>query len=209
MKKSFKLILTIFSIIIFIIIICITLSNVSKMIKEGKEIKQIYIESFPKLQYYVGEEADYSGLSLALVLKNGDIEYIQYNEETKDEIIITGFDSKKATESKKITIQYEDVSSTYYISIKDVPKPDPVLINIKIDVMPKTEYKVGEWLNTEGGMLIKEYNDGSTSRTIIINQYISGWEEAVAGGPGTYTLTITYKEGGVLKKATYDITIKE
>ena len=182
MKKSFKLILTIFSIIIFIIIICITLSNVSKMIKEGKEIKQIYIESFPKLQYYVGEEADYSGLSLALVLKNGDIEYIQYNEETKDEIIITGFDSKKATESKKITIQYEDVSSTYYISIKDVPKPDPVLINIKIDVMPKTEYKVGEWLNTEGGMLIKEYNDGSTSRTIIINQYISGWEEAVTGG---------------------------
>ena len=209
MKKSFKLILTIFSIIIFIIIICITLSNVSKMIKEGKEIKQIYIDSFPKLQYYVGEEADYSGLSLALVLKNGDIEYIQYNEETKDEIIITGFDSKKATESKKITIQYEDVSSTYYISIKDVPKPDPVLINIKIDVMPKTEYKVGEWLNTEGGMLIKEYNDGSTSRTIIINQYISGWEEAVTGGPGTYTLTITYKEGGVLKKTTYDITIKE
>lgn len=209
MKKSFKLFLTIFIIIIFIIVICIILSNTSKLIKEGKEIKQIYIEDFPKLQYYVGEEADYSGLSLAIVLKNGKIEYIQYNEETKKQIMIIGFDSTKATESKEITVQYKDISSTYYITIKEVPKPDPVLINIKIDVMPKTEYKVGEWLNTDGGMLIKEYNDGSTSRTIIINQYITGWDEVIEGGPGTYTLTINYKEGGVLKKTTYQITVKE
>ncbi|MBR2966790.1 MAG: bacterial Ig-like domain-containing protein [Clostridia bacterium] len=178
--------------------------------QQGTNISKIYVSSWPtKLQYYVGEQADFSGLAIQVVRTNGKTTTVTYSEETKQHFSFAGFDSSKPTQEQTVTIFYKGATCKLYVAIKEVPKPAPVLVAISIDVMPKTEYKVGEWLNTSGGMLLKHYNDGTTVRTIIINSYISGWQEAYDSGVGTYTLTITFKENGVVQKTTYDITISE
>lgn len=205
-KKTLIILILVFLLIITSVFVVIKfISNSSS----SDQIDKVYVTAFPKLQYYVGEDADYSGLTIAISRRNGKIKYIEYNEENKNKFNFQGFDSSKPVEEQKIIVKYEEYSTVYYIVVKEIVKPTPVLINIKISVLPKTEYKLGEWLNTEGGIIQKEYSDGTTANTILINQYIIGWDEVVAGGVGTYTLTVKYKENGVIKKATYDIIVTE
>ena len=211
-KRTLIIIIVAAIVLVALIATLITVSVMNKKADEeqGRNIQKIYISSWPeKLQYYVGEDANYDGLVIGLLKNNGSTENITYSEETKGEFSFTGFDSSKVTEEQTITVKYKDFTCKFYISVKEVPKPVPVLSSISIAVLPKTEYKVGEWLNTDGGVILKEYSDGTFASTVLINQYISGWEEAVEGGPGTYTLTVKYKENGVLKKTTFDITITE
>ncbi|MBQ8414030.1 MAG: bacterial Ig-like domain-containing protein [Clostridia bacterium] len=211
-KRTLTIIIVAAIVLVALIATIITVSVMNKKAAEeqGRNIQKIYISSWPeKLQYYVGEEANYNGLVIGLLKNNGSTENITYTEETKSEFSFTGFDSSKATEEQTITVKYKDFTCKFYISVKEVPKPDPVLMSISMAVMPKTEYKVGERLDLSGAMINKHYNDGTSKRTIIIFSYISGWEEAVEAGPGTHTLTVKYKENGVLKKTTFDITITE
>lgn len=85
-----------------------------------------------------------------------------------------------------------------------------LLCDLSIETMPKTEYKVGEWLDTDAGMLLKHYTDGTTERTVMVNNYIiSGWEKAWEGGAGTYTMVCQYTENGITCRVAYDITITE
>ena len=85
-----------------------------------------------------------------------------------------------------------------------------LLCDLSIEVMPKTEYKVGEWLDTDAGRLLKHYTDGTTERTVMVNNYIiSGWEKAWEGGAGTYTMVCQYTENGITCRVAYDITITE
>ena len=196
-------------IIILIVAISVIFINSFRDNSITDNIDKIYVTNFPKLQYYVGEKEDFKGLKIAIVKKNGSTKYVEYKEENKDQFTFYGFNSSEETEKQTITVKYGECSTVFYISIAELSKPAPVLTEIKIDVLPKTEYKLGEWLNTDGGIILKKYSDGTTSRTIIINQYIDGWDDVTSGGVGTYTLTIKYKEGGVLKKTTYEITVTE
>ena len=187
----------------------VVMPKIKSVREEQRRVTKIEITDFPKLQYYVGDNADYSGLAIVIIRKNGETERVEYNSATASSFTITGFDSSKVVSAQKITVTYAGFSSAYHISVKEVPKPEPILTSISIDVMPKTQYKVGEWLDTDGGMIRKYYADGSYSDTMIIPQYISGWSKEVSNTPGTYTLTIEYKEGGVLKTTTYQITVSE
>ena len=207
-KKS-----TIITIIVAILLLAVIATVVTLVIvnnRNNNAVKNIYISSWPeKLQYYVGEDADYTGLVIGVLKHNGTSEYVTYSEETKSLFTITGFDSSKPAEDKALTIAYGEYTCNMYITVKEVPKPAPILVAITLSSLPKTEYKVGDYLSTDGGMILKEYSDGTFERTILINSYVSGWEEARDAGPGTYTLTVKYKEGGTVKKTTYDITITE
>ena len=210
-KKALAIIICVSIVLILAIGAVIALSIINKNNEEqGNLIKSIYIESWPeKLQYYVGEEANYDGLVIGLLKNNGSSETLAYTDSTKKDFSFNGLDTSKPAEERTVTVKYKDFSCNFYISVKEVPKPTPVLSAISLVEMPKTEYKVGEWLDTDDGMILKEYTDGSTERTILINGYVSGWDEARQGGPGTYTLTVTYKENGIMKRTTYDITITE
>ncbi|MBR7116627.1 MAG: bacterial Ig-like domain-containing protein [Clostridia bacterium] len=210
-KKTIMIIVAVAIVLVAVIatIIAVSVSN-SIADEQGKNIQSIYIDSWPeKLQYYVGEKASYDGLVIAVLKNNGTIERIVYSEDTKDKLTISGFDSSKATEEQIITVEYKNYSCKFYISVKEVPKPASILTSISIAVMPKTEYKMDEWLDVSSGMIKKHYSDGTSKNTIMLDSYVSGWNEAHEAGPGTYTLTVSYKEGGVLKKTTFDITITE
>lgn len=204
----------IFSIVAILVVALSIVAGVSlftEIDRQNNTPISISMGSFPKLQYYVGEEADYTGLSVAVKKYNGTVEYVQYSEANASDFTFSGFDASRTYEDRVITVNYKGFTCSYHIIVKEVPKPKPTLVGITIEVMPKTEYKVGEWLDTDGGMLLKHYSDGTTERTILVNNYITdGWEEAWTGGPGTYTLTVKYKEdGSKTVKTTYDITITE
>lgn len=135
--------------------------------------------------------------------------YVFYHLLTFHKYYVTGFDSSNVAEELTINVKYSDFTCKFYISVKEVPKPDPVLVSISVAEMPKTEYKVDErMLDLSGALITKHYNDGTTKNTIILHSYVSGWQEA-RGNPGTHTLTIKFKENGVIKTTTFEITITE
>ena len=172
--------------------------------KEGKEISYITISTTPnRTEFFVGEKPNYEGLRINAVLKNGDSQSIDYTE-----CVISGFDNSVATDKQTITVKYKEFTAKFDIKIKEAPKPTPTLKGISMQTLPKTVYKLGEGLDTNGGVILREYSDGSTKIIGLVNSYIVDWEDAVKAGPGTYTLTVKYKENSIIKQTTYDITIE-
>jgi hypothetical protein len=77
--------------------------------------------------------------------------------------------------------------------------------------MPKTEYKVGEWIDTRGGVLLAQYTDGSTEDIRMRDVENNGMEIYGFGSdyPGVIPLRVEYTEGAITSKTVYNITIKE
>lgn len=184
---------------IVVIVLTVVLPAIEK---HGEQIRNITISVTPnKTVYLVGEEVDYDGLRVLVNRNNGETFTVRANK-----CQITGFDSKEAG-AKTITVNYEGFSATFTVNIEEPPKPTPVLLRITLSSLPKTQYKAGEWLDTTGGMILREYVDGSKAEITLVNNYIFGWEDVK--GPGNYTLTVKYIENGVLAETTYDITVTE
>ena len=173
-------------------------------VAEGNRIDCIIILSMPeKVVYYEGDEFDSTGLSLGLVRKNGKMEEIDLSACT-----ISGFDSSKPVDSQRITVRYQDTSISFSVIVYDVLKPAPVLASISLERLPqKTEYKLGERLSTSGGVILCEYQDGSTFRISLVNGYVYGYSKITE--PGEYQLTVKYKENGIVATCTFTITVTE
>ena len=169
----------------------------------GNQIQRITLAGTPdKTQFYTGERANYKGLTVLVTLKNGDSYTVDYND-----CVITGFDSSAPAESQTITVSYEGFTATYNIVILENVKPSPVLDSIYLETLPKTEYKLGEWLSTDGGVIVRKYKDGSTARINLVNSYVYGFVDITE--PGEYELSVKYVEDGVLAETTYTITVTE
>ena len=84
-------------------------------------------------------------------------------------------------------------------------EPAPVLKQIRLETLPKTEYTLGERLDTSGGVLLCEYTDGSARRINLTSSMVSGFDKVKS--PGTYTLTVRYEEKGVVATTTYAIRV--
>lgn len=81
-----------------------------------------------------------------------------------------------------------------------------MLQSIYLETLPKTEYKVGESLDTTGGVLVRKYKDGSSAKISLINSYVYGFNTST---PGTYTLTVIYIENGLQAQTSYEIVVSE
>lgn len=97
-----------------------------------------------------------------------------------------------------------------------VAKDEEGFRGIYIDAFPKTEYKVGERLNTEGGILCKYYDDREYSlRMDFYNSDVFGFPGDETAGVltsahiGKHILTVKYLENGVWYETTYQITVTE
>ena len=179
--------------------------------EHDNQIDTIIVSSFPKkLEYYEGDKLRTEGLKLQVVLNNGESYYVDASE-----CEFSGFDSSKAVERQTITVTYQGVTCTYLIKIKELPKEAPILANIYIETLPMTEYRVGQFLSTVGGVLMVEYADGTYMRHNLINDDVHGFitdvetKAKVTDKPGTYELEIRYREGNITKTCTYTITVTE
>jgi len=170
--------------------------------EKGQEIKDITIASTPnKTVYFIGEEANYDGLRVTVTRKNGETFTVRANQ-----CDIKGFDSSKP-EQMIITVTYEGFTTDFSIKVEEPPRQVPVLVGIHLDPLPKTEYKLGEHLYTLDGVIIREYADGTTAKAMLLYTHVYGFDSITE--PGTYTLTVRYKENGKLAETTSTITVTE
>lgn len=206
MNKNNK-IKTIFLLLIAVIFICGTVFILFVNSEDKNEQNgTIYVSRTPdKMVYFVGDIPNYDGLVITYETKNKkeEISFID-NEES---LIITGFDSTRVNDMLEITIKYKELTTVFYIKIKEFPQATPVLVGIYLKTLPKTNYILGEILDTTGGILVKEYKDGTTIQTNLLNEYVYGFSKIE--GPGNYELIVIYNEGGLSAETTYTITVEE
>lgn len=179
--------------------------------ERGMQIESISVSALPyKTKYLVGEEVDFDGLRVLVTRKNGETFTVR-----ADKCVMSGFDSTKENLSQQIIVRYGSFSDVFYISVEEPPKATPALKSIRMEKLPKTEYSVGEWLDTTGGLIRCEYVDGTYYDINLTNGHIDGFIiDSVAGTyvtqqQGIYELTVQYMENGVLEECTYTITVTE
>ena len=79
--------------------------------------------------------------------------------------------------------------------------PDVTVTKIQVKAPDKTEYLVGEELNTAGMKVTALYSDG-TSKDVTKDSKLEGFDSKT---PGTKTVTVSYEE----KTADFQVTVKE
>ena len=192
------------------IILAVTLKNKNQQSgQEGntnvKQMTGIEILHAPqKTVYYCGEAFDVTGLTVYAYMSDGSFPQVDLRECT-----VEGFDSSIAVQSQTLTVTYKGFKDTFEVTIKAPLSETPVLVKIEMENLPKTQYKVGEALNIDGGTFIATYSDGTTKTIKLANKHIYGFRDAYNAGVGEYDITVKYSKDGVEVQTTYKITITE
>ena len=169
---------------------------------EMNQLDKILVASYPiKTKYFVGEEYNFDGLEIQVIKRSGDFYYI-----TDDECTFTGFDSSTANSNLEITVEYKELTTSFFVSISERPVVKTTLKSIYLSTLPKTEYKVGESLDTTGGVIQRVYSDGSERALNLMNKYIYNFNTSI---PGTFTVDVIYIEEDQMASTTYEITVSE
>lgn len=188
--------------VVAVIVVGVVIASFFGTGDDSTVIQSISIANPPeKTSYYVGESANYYGLKVLLTMSDGTSFTINAQD-----CQISGFDSSNPTDNQTITVAYRDMSATFTVTIEEMPviNESRDLIAVSIKTYPKTEYKVGDWMSVEGGVLLAEYDDGSTSEVAMTYDHVSGFSTKE---PGVYTLTVQYVEKGLIATCTFTITV--
>ena len=131
---------------------------------------------------------------------------------------IIGFDSSKPVENQVIIAKYKDLQATFTISVMDSSSdalannsngiPTGEYDKLSFKTYPKTDYKVGEWIDKTGGVLFVNYDDGSVREIPLDSKGVKVYG-FTTDKPDKYTLTVKYVEGGFYGETTYEITVTE
>ena len=154
-------------------------------------VSKISISKKPnKVNYHTGDKVDTTGLELNVTYDNGTSGIINNGYSISPEIL-------NKTGTNKITVKYGGKSTTFEVEVKEIS-----VSSIKIKSNPtKTEYYVGEYLNTDGLVLEVTYSDGS------VKDINSGYSVSskLLGVVGEKNIVVTYKD----KTCKYKINVKE
>ena len=185
-----------------------TIGNIGNIGNNGingnnsNEILSVSMSSLPtKLVYYVGEEPSYTGFAVTTQFSNGT----EFTE-GPEACTFSGFNSEFPVKEQEITVTYGEHTFIYTVEIKERPRPFSPLTKISLESLPKTEYKVGDGMNVNNGVLLLEYEDGSTRRIRLEHKYVYDFSTDT---PGVFTVTVKYREDGILQTCTYEITVTE
>ena len=155
------------------------------------ELSSIEVKTMPtKTSYFVGDLIDTTGLTLTATYNNGVTEVISENfTYTPDELNTAG--------TQAVTVTYGGKTTTFNVTVKAVE-----LTSIAIKTNPtKTNYFVGDTLDTTGLTLTATYNNGTT-QTITSGFTCSPTTLSTAG---TQAITVTYQG----KTTTFNVTVEE
>ncbi len=157
----------------------------------GTVVNSISLTAPAKLEYTQGENLILNGMKVEAT----------YSDETKADVTtgaaVTGYDPAVAG-TQTVTVSYAGKTATFEVSVKEAPK---TLTGITVTAPTKTEYTVGDTLDTTGMVVKAVYSNGDET-VVTENATLSGFDSSTAG---TKTVTVTY-EG---KSATFEVTIKE
>lgn len=169
-------------------------------VKESKTetviLESIEIKSLPlKTIYEIGEYLDTAGLILTAWYNDGSSKTIQDHYDCSPRHLITAG-------SQNITVEYENLTTSYVVSVQDV-KQQPVTLNsIAIKRLPdKKYYYVGDFLDITGLELTGNQSDG-TSQTITEG---FSWIPKTLAEPGYQTITVLYNG----KTTNFTVSVEE
>lgn len=202
-SRKKKIILIVVAVLLVLILAAV--AAVFFLLRGGEEPPKeptFEIASAPdNITYYVGDFPVWTGLEMLLTTAEGNSVTLK-----PDNCNITGFDSSAPAKNQVITVTYKEYSATFTINILD-PSERPaagMFTSLSFKTKPKTQYKVGESLSVEGGVLIKHYDSGETREMKLTSDMVYSFDSSK---PGTYKLTIHHMEDAELATLTYDITV--
>ena len=189
--------------LILVLVVAIFIAFVTARIKmNGKKVAYVGMSTLPyKTEYYIGEQPDYTGFTVTTTYNDGTT-----FTEGADACTFSGFDSEFAAEKQQITVNYKENTFVFDIAIKEPPRAFSPLSKIALVSLPKTEYKVGDWLSVKDGVLLLEYSDGATRKIPLDYLHIYDFSTEK---PGKFTVTVKLREDGYLATTTYDVTVSE
>ncbi len=153
-------------------------------------VKAMVIKTLPsRLNYFIGESLDVSGMRLNVTRNNGDMTTVSTGFTVSPEVF-----TEKGTQT--VTITYGDKSVSF-----DVDVDGALLNNIEIASMPKkTSYFAGETLITDGLAINEVYTDG-TVKKVTTGFAVS---PKVLSGNGNQYITVSYNG----KKTGFNVSVK-
>ena len=158
-----------------------------------------------KTDYFVGEAAAFSDLMLEVKLSNGVCVPLRGSD-----CEIIGFDSSASANNQTITVKYKELTATFAVVIKEGQSSSAnsgKYTQLSFKKLPdKLTYKVGEWIDPTGGILLVHYEDGTTRELELSIDYMYGYNGDV---PGQQTITVKYVERGYYAETSYTITVTE
>lgn len=147
-----------------------------------------------KTAYYTGDAITYPCGQIKATYNNGTTQTVNITE-----TMVTGFDSSSAGEDKVLTISYGGKTTTIAYTITDI-------VATSISILPENQFKtiyfVGELLDTTGGKLNVEYNNGNTEVVDILPSMVIGFDSQFEKSGN---LTIAW--GGISINVPYTVTI--
>ena len=171
--------------------------------EHGQQIKGIEVANLPKkVSYLVGEEADYAGLKILVTRNNGETFTVRANK-----CQITGFDSSEPKQMI-ITVTYEGFTTDFSLKVEALEISVPI-VEIEMFALPKklsyTLSELKEGIDTDGGVILCKYQDGSTAKAMLLYNNVSGYESITT--KGKYDLTVCYIENGVTYTTSFTINV--
>ncbi|MEE0957269.1 MAG: bacterial Ig-like domain-containing protein [Ruminococcus sp.] len=143
-----------------------------------------------KMNYYVGDAFDGTGLAVYAVYDNGSSKEIT-------DYTLSGYDSS-TTGKKTITVSYEGFTAAFDVEVQEKPVK---LTSISVVKKPdKLSYFVGEAFDDTGMVVVALYDNNTTEA--VTDYTLSGFDSSTTGKK---TITVAYK--GLT--ATFDVEVKE
>lgn len=171
------------------------------------DIVGISMAGFPKREYYVGEEFESEGTKVQVLTY--DMAYTSFVE--YGSLTFSGFDSSTPVEEQVITVSYKGFTTTFTVTIKEMPKDSPTVETIEIFDF-KTTITMSDWNEfgpislIRGSTLKIVYSDGTMCDPVYVDpSWVWGYQKV--SQPGTFDLTIKYNNDGTLYEKVVTITI--
>jgi pectate disaccharide-lyase len=165
----------------------VTFSNIELNI-DSRQVTELNVDSSQMKKEYIMEETlNLSGLKVEAVYSDGSKE-----ELSEEDYIVTGFDSSQPG-TNRIAINYNNAVEYVDLTIKKL-----AVTGLEIKYFPaKTEYYIGDQFDSEGLVVVGEYNNG-IKRELNKDQYklttTSGEPVTSFDNPGETVITVTSTE---------------
>jgi hypothetical protein len=161
--------------------------------KEKNKIISVTLNDGTQIEYYVGDEFDFSQVivEIKFIIDKQETTFFMYNLDTdakKDGLILTmsGFDSSEVSDSLQIIIKIEGGDNfigtaelAYNVIIKPVVVSRQFVFENDID---KKEYQINESFNYNEVKLLKTYSDGTETFVNIDSSHVTGFDTSKMSG---------------------------
>lgn len=170
------------------------------------DIIGIEISSRPSLtEYFVGEQFKPEGARVQVMTHDHEKSY--FVDHTA--LSFSGFDGSKLGE-QVITVTYKGFTTTFTVSVKELPPATPTLVSIRLSDNFVSTYTLDWWTEYgpvfDGVNLICTYSDGSEKSVPMSASYCLNINTNINSAT-TVEIPVQYIDGGIIAETTVEITV--